>query len=235
MPGCNKRYTDPSSLRKHVRTHGHYYRGEVLQPAKIPLSSLATSIPPPLPAGIISLRSNGVILHQPQSSQFLPKHSSLTPGIQTVAQSNTLLSTGIFNGTISMVTSHVADLLPRTATPLSIPILKVEQAASVGAPKESEKSQDAPLDLSRSPQADSPESDRHGLSLHDVPIGCGKSLKHKLYDESSKNGLLDLSHHFLGQSSKSAFPAMNWSSFVLNTPPSSRSVTLDFPCCLVPQ
>ena len=26
MPGCDKRYTDPSSLRKHVKTHGHYFK-----------------------------------------------------------------------------------------------------------------------------------------------------------------------------------------------------------------
>lgn len=38
--GCNKRYTDPSSLRKHVKTYGHYTR-----PEPTPTSSATISAP----------------------------------------------------------------------------------------------------------------------------------------------------------------------------------------------
>lgn len=45
MPGCHKRYTDPSSLRKHIKAHGHFVSPEhpemlkVHPPPKTPLGS----------------------------------------------------------------------------------------------------------------------------------------------------------------------------------------------------
>ncbi|XP_041357196.1 zinc finger protein GLIS3-like [Gigantopelta aegis] len=237
MPGCSKRYTDPSSLRKHVRTHGHYYRGEVLQPATPRPCQPSTPVSHSLSSGFINLSPNGGMLHPSPSPQFIPMRNDIfpMPGLQTATQSNSLLPPHILHGAVSMVSSHVADILPRAVTPLPMPVLKIEQSmCGVGgcAMMENERSQDAPLDLSRSPQADSPDSDVPG-SLN-TPVSCANSVKQKFLQRDLKNGLLDLSNHSMGDPAKSSFPAMSWSSVLLNGPYSSKPVSHDFSCCLLP-
>lgn len=77
MPGCHKRYTDPSSLRKHIKAHGHFISHEHQE-----LLQLQTPSKPPLADGPPYLHGAQLIIPNPATlfgSHGLPS-LPLAPG-----------------------------------------------------------------------------------------------------------------------------------------------------------
>ena len=174
MPGCNKRYTDPSSLRKHVRTHGHYYRDEEKPKSKVPSTSpptptstvivhpLRTVVPqsptkspsmitsPPI-LSTQSIITGASLMTTPSLTRLMPV-SPMVPTLMHIPNytSNPLLSSTILTPmSTHTVTAHADNIM--TISPTSPMKLELNTDKSSQDP---DKCQDGPLDLSTSTQSD---------------------------------------------------------------------------------
>lgn len=65
MPGCEKRYTDPSSLRKHIKTHGHYFRTLPSNPASKRIKTSVEEESKPLLTPIYNADKESIIDKKP--------------------------------------------------------------------------------------------------------------------------------------------------------------------------
>lgn len=160
MPGCNKRYTDPSSLRKHVRTHGHYYREEDEKnrnkiPASLqqqqpifPVTKLQIS---PSPMNPMMTMSPSKLMPHNMPTHLHPLHNVLHVSSFTSNPmlSSTILTHSSATQTISTQTEGViVSISPNSP-------LKVDIGGEKFGGEDYDKSQDRPLDLSTSPSNES--------------------------------------------------------------------------------
>ncbi|KAK3100028.1 hypothetical protein FSP39_013647 [Pinctada imbricata] len=177
MPGCNKRYTDPSSLRKHVRTHGHYFRSEsdptnsrssctnnnstthhTSLTSNTSNNSTAnhlslSSIPSTKnnqPTQLNGLASNSVV-HQTIGPVLFSVHNLIQPVASNPLLSSALLTTGCSNPTRQSHTDNITNISPTSP-------FKLDLQAGKLSPDEDDKSH-TDLDLQAgklSPDQDGP-------------------------------------------------------------------------------
>jgi len=185
MPGCNKRYTDPSSLRKHVRTHGHYYRENERQLSKTK-SAFSSNIPsaPMSPSGLQHLHhspshpaissppisrllalSPGSVIPHTLSPHMLPVHNMMHV---TNFPSNPLLSSTMLSPLVTtQTTSTQTEGMITSLSPIS-PI-KLNLSNDKSPDDSDEKCQDGPLDLttntSSEPDTEMDDSDRDNANF----------------------------------------------------------------------
>lgn len=150
MPGCNKRYTDPSSLRKHVRTHGHYFNGE--NESKTPKSkssdqrgSSPQNKSPPIPSSPSPSCGNQKLFSIPTSCmlpQSVPAHYMSPHGI---FPSNPMLSSAVLTGGLQTISVPPADSFVTVSPSSPIKLEMESEKLSV-----ENKCQEGPLDLTTS-------------------------------------------------------------------------------------
>lgn len=168
MPGCIKRYTDPSSLRKHVRTHGHYFRENEQSENSVVHSKSSSSqnnkleqLSPSVSIINSTVPSSSVNVQPPQF-QFAPlpgidiTHSGRLmqiPGFSsTPLLSSAILSNSVLTNTISTQTDGVATMATRKTLQQPSPQKVIQEDALS---ELNDKYQECPLDLSTSPSISS--------------------------------------------------------------------------------
>ena len=156
-PGCHKRYTDPSSLRKHIKTHGHFFRSRErdLQPQNdhlaqaSPVTLMTKDLTKPITGNaLLTLTQSGILNHSLPTQVISIQGNMLH--ISTLA-SNPLLSSTV----TSVVNSHRHSTSTQTdvasdvtLTAVDSPVKELQEA---GILDEGGKEQETPLDLSTSP------------------------------------------------------------------------------------
>lgn len=107
MPGCHKRYTDPSSLRKHIKAHGHFITREQQELLKLQPPTKA----PPLMANGPYLGGAQIIV--PNPAALFGSHGLPLPLPQAPLDLSTLACGGLS-------TAAIAGLPSPTLAPLNL-------------------------------------------------------------------------------------------------------------------